>query len=165
MSPVSPPLNDLTREPAYNGADQLPTGDADFPPRQLAVTPVACPSGLAVIRDDPEKDFGVLNLPGPANYFDGNFHMMQQTCHSRPIVQGNTARHVVVSLLDRLERWDLQAQQRQLAAAKVKYIVIYRHNDVGWSFRWHTADGPKDQYPLVYPAIYDGTDVAVLRVY
>jgi hypothetical protein len=90
--------------------------------------------------------------------------MMQQTCHSRPIVQGNTSRYVVVSLLDRLESWDLQAQQRQLAAAKVKYIVN-RHNDVGWSFRWHTADGPKDHYPLVYPAIYDGTDVTVLRVY
>ena len=136
-----------------------------FPARRLAVTPVVCSSGLAVIRDDPEKDFGVLNLPGRVNYVDENFHMTQQTCHSRPIVQGNTARHIVVSLLDRLESWDLQAQQRQLAAAKVKYIVIYRHNDVGLPFRWHTADGPRDQYPLVYPAIYDDPDVTVLRVY
>ncbi len=34
-----------------------------FPARQLGMTPVNCSPGLAVIRDDPEKGFGVLDLP------------------------------------------------------------------------------------------------------
>ena len=133
-----------------------------FPARRLPMTPVACSSGLAVIRDDPEKDFGVLDLP--ASNFVGNFYMMQQTCHSRPIAQGDTSRDVVVSLRDRLESQDLKAQQRQLAAAKVKYILI-NHPNMGLLFHWRTADGPKDQYPWVYPVVYDGPDLTVLRVY
>ena len=36
----------------------------DFYPFHLAMTPVSCPPGLALIRDDPERDFGILNLPG-----------------------------------------------------------------------------------------------------
>ena len=67
--------------------------------------------------------------------------MLQQACHSRPIAQGDTSRDVVVSLRDRLETRDLQAQQRQLAAAKIKYIVINRYN-MGLFFPWdHTRDG------------------------
>ena len=34
-----------------------------FPAHGLAMTSVACSSGLAVIRNDPEKGFGVLDLP------------------------------------------------------------------------------------------------------
>ena len=135
-----------------------------FPARRLAMTPVACSSGLAIIRDDPEKGFGVLDLPR-WSYVESNVYMLQQACHSRPIAQGNTSRDMVVSLRDRLETRDLQAQQRQLAAAKVKYIVIHRHNNMGLPFHWRTADGPKDQYPWVYPAVYDGPDLTVLRVY
>ena len=138
-----------------------------FPAHRLAMTPVACSSGLAVIRDDPEKGFGVLDLPSgrPAGYVEGNFYMLQQAaCHFRPIAQGNTSRDVVVSVRDHLESRDLQAQQRQLAAAKVKYIVINRNN-MGLLFHWYPEDGPKDRYPLTYPTVYDGPDLTVLRVY
>jgi hypothetical protein len=136
----------------------------DFlPVRRLSMTPVACSVGLEVIRDDPEKDFGVLDLP--KWYFPSSFYMLQQACHSRPIAQGDTSRDVVVSLRDRLETRDLQAQQRQLAAAKIKYIVINRYN-MGLFFPWdHTRDGRRDQYLLTYPTIYDGPDLTVLRVY
>jgi len=138
-----------------------------FPVRSLAVTPVACSSGLAVIRDDPEQDFGVLDLPSgtPAGYVEGNFYMLQQAaCHSRPIAQGTTSRDVVVSLRDHLESWDLKAQQRQLAANKVKYIVINRHI-MGSQLDWHPEDGPKERYPASYPTVYDGPDLTILRVY
>jgi hypothetical protein len=135
-----------------------------FPARPLAMTPVACSSGLAVIRDDPEKGFGVLDLPR-WSHSESNFYMLQQACHSRPIAQGDTSRDVVVSLRSRLETRDLQAQQHQLAAAKIKYIVI-NHYNVGLFFPWdHTKDGPKDQYLLTYPTVYDGPDLTVLRVY
>ena len=122
-----------------------------------------CWGGLEVIRDDPEKDFGVLDLP--KWYFPSSFYMLQQACHSRPIAQGDTSRDVVVSLRDQLETRDLQAQQRQLAAAKNKYIVINRYN-MGLFFPWdHTRDGRRDQYLLTYPTVYDGPDLTVLRVY
>jgi hypothetical protein len=134
-----------------------------FPARRLSMTPVACSAGLAVIRDDPEKGFGVLDLP--KWYFPSSFYMLQQACHSRPIAQGDTSRDVVMSLRNRLETGDLQVQQRQLAAAKIKYIIINRHN-MGLFFPWdHTSDGAKEQYLLTYPTVYDGPDLTVLRVY
>jgi hypothetical protein len=135
-----------------------------FPARRLAMTPLACSSGLAVIRDDPEKGFGVLDLPSDA--FPRVIYMLHQACHSRPIAQGDTSRPgLVVSLRNRLETRDLEVQQRQLVAAKIKYIVINHHN-VGLFFPWDpTKDGPKDQYLLTYPTVYDGPDLTVLRVY
>jgi hypothetical protein len=134
-----------------------------FPAHRLAMTPVTCSSGLAVIRNDPEKGFGVLDLP--AGYDEDDFYMLQQAaCHSRPIAQASTSRNVVVSLRDHLESWDLRAQQRQLTAAKIKYIVIHRHS-TDFQFDWDAADGPKNQYPLTYPTVYDGSDLMVLRVY
>ncbi len=157
-----------------------------FPARHLPVTPVSCSPGLAIIRDDPEKDFGVLDLPS-GKYFEGNFYMLQQACHSRPIAQGVTSRDVVVSLRDHLEARDLQAQQRQLTAAKIKYIVVHHSASrlqLGWRpehepqdeylrtylvkynwFGWRTEDGPKDQYSSTYPVVYDAPDITLLRVY
>lgn len=139
-----------------------------FPARSLAMTPVACSPGLAVIRDDPEKDFGILDLPSgwPAGYVEGHFYMLQQAaCHSRPIAQGNTSRNVVVTLRDNLETSDsLEAQQRKLAASKVKYVIIHSHS-MGLAFNWYPEDGPRDQYPLTYTVVYDGPDLMVLRVY
>ena len=131
----------------------------DFlPVRRLAMTPVACSPGLSVIRDDPEKDSGVLDLP--FGYIEGNFYMLQQAaCHGHPIVQGNTSRNLVVSLRDRLETKNLQAQRRQLAGAGVKYIVVHR------MIPGHREDWPQDQYPLSYPAVYDSPDLSILLVY
>jgi hypothetical protein len=138
----------------------------DFlPARRLAMTPVVCSPGLAVIRDDPEKGFGVLNLPNSKPDYDtGDFYMLEQTCHGRPIAQGSTARNVVLSLRDHLETGDLRAQRHQLASAKIKYIVIY-HQAMGSRLPWRPADGPQDQYPQTYPVAYDSFDLTVLRVY
>ncbi len=127
------------------------------------MTPVACQPGLDIIRDDPEKDFGVLNLPGKS-YGEGNFYMLQQVCHGRPITQGNTSRNLVESLRDHLETFDLQVQRKQLANAKVKYIVI-THKVLQWSFKWNLEDGYLDQYPLNYPIVYDDFGLLILKVY
>jgi hypothetical protein len=135
-----------------------------FPARRLAMTPITCSPGLAVIRDDAEKGFGVLDMPS-GTYAEGNFFMLQQAaCHGRPILRGNTSRDVVVSLRDRLETRDLLAQQSQLAASKVKYIII-RAPSASFAFAWHPEDGPQSQYPLTYPVAYRGSDLTVLRVY
>jgi hypothetical protein len=137
-----------------------------FPVRRLPMTPVDCSPGFSVIRNDPERDFGVLNLPGgsPVAYIEGNFYMMQQACHGRPITQGNTSRNVVISLRDLLESKDLEIQRHDLAAAKVKYIVINR-NTLGLRFAWQPGDGPHDQYRLTYPVVYESPDLTILRVY
>src|SRR5262249_20575070 len=131
----------------------------DFYPFHLAITPVSCPPGLALIRDDPERDFGILNLRSYHNWD----YMLQQTCHGRPIVQGGTSRDVVVTLRDRLEMRNLQVQRSQLAAAKVKYIVISPPTE--WSFQWRPEDGPQAEYFRTYPVVYSDPDLTVLRVY
>src|SRR5262249_32618832 len=133
----------------------------DFYPFHVTITPVSCPPGLAFIRDDPEQGFGILNLP--SGYQEGNAYMLQQICHGRPIVQGETSRDVVVTLRDRLETQNLQAQRRQLAAAKIKYIVIASR--MGWLFQWRPEDGQQADYFRMYPIVYSGPDLTVLRVY
>src|SRR5262249_32807469 len=72
----------------------------DFYPASLDMTPIKCSPGLAVLRNDPDPDFGVLDLP--RGYYQGNYYMTQQACHGRPIVQGNTSRDMAVTLRDRL---------------------------------------------------------------
>ena len=133
----------------------------DFYPFHLAITPVSCPPGLALIRDDPERGFGILNLPG--GRIAGDAYMLQQTCHGRPIAQGETSRNVVVTLRDRLETQNLQAQRRQLAAAKIKYIVISPPTE--GLFAWRGLDGQQADYFRTYPIVYSGPDLTVFRVY
>jgi len=136
-----------------------------YPARTLPMTPVSCSPGLAVIRNDPEQGFGVLNLPSgrPALYAEGSAYMLQQACHKRPIAQGNLARDVVTTLRDRLETRDLEGQRKQLNEAKIKYIVITK--PAGDLYPWRADDGPLGQYLNTYPVVYDGSDIAVLRVY
>jgi hypothetical protein len=138
-----------------------------FPAHRLPMTPISCSTGLVAVRDDPEPGFGVLDLPAHGQgYYDieGNFYMLQQAaCHSRPIVQGNTSRKVVVSLQDRLSP-DLEIQHRQLMAAKVKYIIIHKNND-DRLFHWGPENAPQSEYRLKYSMIYDGSDAMVLKVY
>ena len=132
----------------------------DFYPFHVAMTPVSCSPALAAIRDDAERGFGILNLPGES-YRENNAYMLQQVCHGRPIVQGQTSRDLVVSLRDRLEKFDLDAQRRQLTDAKVKYIIITDRKGQRWR--------PEDELPAnltqKYPIVYDGPDLTVLRVY
>jgi hypothetical protein len=133
----------------------------DFYPRHLAMTPVSCSPGLALIRDDPEGGFGILNLPGGRIASDA--YMLQQICHGRPIVQGEASRDVVVTLRDRLETQNLEAQRRQLSAAKIKYIVISPRT--GELFLWRERDGQQADYSRTYPIVYSGSDLTILRVY
>jgi hypothetical protein len=144
----------------------------DFYPFHLAITPVSCPLGLELIRDDPERGFGILNLP--RGYEESNAYMLQQMCHDRPIVQGQTSRDAVVTLRDRLETQNLQVQRHQLAAANVKYIVITPRSQelFAWGprgpkelFSWHPADGEQADYFRTYPMVYHDSDLTILRVY
>jgi hypothetical protein len=132
----------------------------DFTPVHLASTPAACPPALQTIARDP-ADFGVLDLP--RGYGEGNAAMMLSACHGKPIVVGETARRMGVSLADRLVTNDLAAQQRQLAAAHVKYIVLHRPQ--GDLFHWNKADGAWADYAQTYRAVRDSGDMTVLRVY
>jgi hypothetical protein len=132
----------------------------DFLPVNLASTPAACPPALAAIASDPEA-VGVLDLP--RGYESGNAAMMLAACHGKPIVAGETARKLGLTLLDRLETRDLAAQQRQLIAAQVKYVVL--HHAQGQLFRWNKADGARGDYPHIYRGIGHDRDVTVLRVY
>jgi len=136
----------------------------DFlPVHALPMTPFACSPGLALIRDDPEADFGVLNLPN-TGYEANNLYMTQQVCHGRPITGGNTSRDLVVSLRDRLATRDLDLQRRQLVAAHVKYIVLNRR-PIGIPLRWHGQDGSPQAYESFYRVVYAGSDLTVLRGY
>ena len=125
----------------------------DFAPVGLAATPASCPAPLQVIAED-KTEFGVLDLPG--GYENGNAAMMLSACHGHPIVQGETARKMGTSLADRLEMRDLAAQQRQLAAARVKYIVLHPSSKGGTSL---------GGYPQAYPVVGQDRDVTVLKVY
>jgi hypothetical protein len=139
----------------------------DFvPARQLPATSITCSRGLDIIRDDPEKDFGVLNLPS-RGYSEQNFYMMRQAaCHNRPILHGVTSRNLVISLRDHLEVSDFQAQRRQLVDARVKYIVLHsRGESIDLRFAWPPQDGQRSQYLATYRVVYDSSDLVVLRVY
>jgi hypothetical protein len=133
----------------------------DFTPVKIAVTPATCPAALATIARDPNQGFGVLDLPG--GYGNGNAYMMLSACHGHAIVQGETSRQMSVTLKDRLKTDNLAAQKRQLAAARVKYIVL--HKPKGDMFRWNRADGAWQDYPKIYRSRSDGPDMTVFQVY
>jgi hypothetical protein len=145
------------------------------PARPLPMTPFACPTGLEAIRNDPEAGFGVLDLP-PHGYAERNLFMAQQACHGRPIVLGNTSRRLADTLGDRLDTWNVEAQRRQLVAARVKYVVL-RLQVVGggttaaeppaYSLRpaWRREDAPRSHYEAAYALVHDGPDIAIFRVY
>jgi hypothetical protein len=132
----------------------------DFTPTHLASTPVVCSPALRIIANDPGK-FGVLDLP--SSYAAGNAAMMLSACHGKAIVQGETARRLGFTLADQLEVHDMAAQQRQLAGAHVKYIVL--HKPQGQLFQWSRKDGDFATYARVYPLIYAGKEMLLLRVY
>jgi hypothetical protein len=145
------------------------------PARALALTPVSCPAGLGLIRDDPETGFGVLDLP-PHGYAERNFYMLQQVCHGRPLVLGNTSRRAGPTLGDRLDTWTLKAQRAQLLASKVKYVVLRAHTGadrqpatapVGQSLRfaWGPKDAPPAHYAATYRVIHASPALTIFRVY
>jgi hypothetical protein len=141
----------------------------DFWPAKIDTTPISCTPGDAVIRDDPETDFGVLNLPVgllnlPGGYIPGNASMAEQVCHHRPIVIANTSHEETQSLSARLEVKDLWLQRKQLIDSKVKYIVLRRKDDA--VYRWTKKEnGERDAYSQTYTAVYEDAEVLIFRVY
>jgi hypothetical protein len=133
----------------------------DFYPANLAATPVACPQGLAVLKADPERGFGVLNLPW--GYAEEDSYMLEQVCHRRPIVDGMTSREMGTTLLYRLSLKDFSRQREELAQAHVKYILLHRP----WRglYAWNKEMPPMAKFLKSYRAVYDGPDMIVLRVY
>jgi hypothetical protein len=132
-----------------------------YPAHQLSVTALSCSPGFSIIRNNTEQDFGVLTLPD--GYVAGNAMMMQQACHGRPIVQGNIARTVTLTLRDRLETADLRAQREQLTTNRVKYIVVNFPKDR--LFAWGKGDGLLPDYLALYPVLYKDDDIGILQVY
>jgi hypothetical protein len=150
----------------------------DFYPANLPTSAITCSPGWAVIRDDPDKNFGILDLPG--GYNEGNFDMALQVCHGRPIAQGCISREIVQTLRDRLETADMLAQQAQLTANNIKYIILHReqltgnkmkyvdlHFDVDLYnlYRWRPTDGDMSRYLQIYPSIYEDNELTILKVY
>jgi len=133
----------------------------DFYPANLAATPVACPRGFAVLKQDPERGFGVLNLPW--GYAEEDSYMLDQVCHLRPIVDGMTTRDMGDTLLYHLSLKDLSRQREQLAQAHVKYLLLHRPS--GGFYKWNKQMPPVAQFLKSYRAVYQGPDMIVLRVY
>jgi hypothetical protein len=133
----------------------------DFYPANLMSTPVACPRGLAVLTEDHEPGFGVLNVP--FGYAEGDSYMFEQVCHGRPIVDGITSREMGETLLYRLSVNNLSKQRRQLAQARVKYILLHRPRN--GLYVWNKEIAPISQFLKAYRTAYDGPDMIVLRVY
>jgi len=132
----------------------------DFMPMHLKSTPAACPPALQAIANDPEQA-GVLDLP--RGYGEGNAAMMLAACHGHPIVAGETARQMGVTLLDKLQTRDLAVQQRQLAAAHVKYMILHRPKD--GLFQWQARDGVWNAYVHTYRMVDQDQAMMVLRVF
>jgi hypothetical protein len=133
----------------------------DFYPARVQMTPVVCPAGLSVLRADPDKTFGVLDLPN--GHAEGTYFMMLQHCHGRPIAQGVVSRQLYPTLADRLEMGDLDKQRRQLETAKIKYIVI--HKPLGELFAWPQDGADRAAYAKTYKTVRDNSDLTILRVY
>ncbi|HWY17003.1 MAG TPA: hypothetical protein VNX86_17860 [Rhizomicrobium sp.] len=133
----------------------------DFYPANLAATPVACPSGLTVLKTDPDRGFGVLNLP--LSYADADSYMLEQACHGRPLVDGITSREMATTLINRLSFGDVPTQREQLIRAHVKYILVHRPRN--GLYAWSKELPPVAQFRKNYRAAYDGPDMIVLRVY
>lgn len=133
----------------------------DFYPVNLPATSISCTPGLEVVKADPDRGFGVLNLP--LRYAEEDAYMFEQVCHHHPIVDGRTAREMSETLLYRLSWTDLPQQQKQLAQAHVKYLLLHRQRD--GLYRWNKQLAPVSAYTKNYHIVYDGWDMTVLRVY
>lgn len=133
----------------------------DFYPAHYRITPIACTPGLEIIRNDPARDFGVLNIPRGQEA--DNAALTEQTCHGRPVVLGEVARATALTLRDTLETSDMQAQRRQLTEAKVKYILLRLEDDE--IRRWRENDGKAENYLAAYPAVHTERNLAILQVY
>jgi hypothetical protein len=136
---------------------------ADFWTPCRTTTPVRLPPAYtAILRQEPTKDFGILDLPGRSVLLSARY-MMYQTLHQIPIVQGYLARKPSRSLIDSLEYEDLLAQREQLRSAHVKYIVIHKQ-----LLGQKPSEGKEldpDRYAEEYGKFFEDGENLVLRVY
>ena len=133
----------------------------DFFPVHLPTTPMDCAPDLALLARDSDRNARVLDLP--SGYRESNFYMAQQACHGHPIAQGVIARRLTSSLADRLDVKDLAAQDRQLRAAGIKYILL--HHPGSGMFKWDNgSDGAPDAYRNAYKILSDTPDMTILRI-
>ena len=126
----------------------------DFYPVHLTSTPAVCPPQFAMLRNDPDRDFGVVSLPG--GYRPQNLAMFDQTCHGRPLAGGNTSRVLAEPLLAQVHT------RAQLKQARVKYVIV---RPDGAPFHWNREDALHARLVATYPHVYDGADMTILRVY
>ena len=134
----------------------------DFYPAHLAATPVTCPKGLAMLKADPERGFGVFNLP--ISYADEDSYMLDQICDGRALIDGMTAREMGQTLIDRLSLTDPVRQREQLRRAHVKYVVI--HKPRNGLYAWNDdVMPPMAKVEHAYREVYNDSQLIVLRTY
>lgn len=140
----------------------------DFYSISSAMTPVELPPCYAAVVEDPDRDFGVLDVP-----YDMGRYQLYQLLHKRPIVQGYIGRRVEDVLNDKLV-YDLKRlplQKLQLKAAKVKYVIIHKRK-MEWDpadredrAYWLTLTAVSKAYERIYTKVYEDAAATVFRVY
>jgi hypothetical protein len=137
----------------------------DFAPIGLEATSVSCSPGFAILHNDPEPRFGVLNLPHGGRYpgVNNEVYMMEATCHGRPIVEVVIARSSTDLVVDHIRTDDLEMQRQQLLTNHVKYIVLHRTSP--HLLEWQSSDGPLAQYEKIYHRVYSDSTIDILQVY
>jgi hypothetical protein len=137
----------------------------DFAPSRLEATSVFCSPGFAILRNDPEPRFGVLNLPhgGREPGVNSEAYMVEATCHGRPIVEVMISRNASDLVVDHIRMDDLNMQRQQLITNHVKYIVLHRESP--HLLEWQSSDGPLAQYEKTYHKVYSDSTIDILQVY
>ena len=127
----------------------------DLFPRVSARTPVSLPACYEVLTEQ-HHPRAILDLPG--GYVEANTYMMYQTMHGLPIVQGQVARKLKPTLIDRLDTLDLIHQREQLASSGVTHIVMHKN------FLEAEASATIERYSNVYDLVYDDSSHTVFVV-
>ena len=133
----------------------------DFWPAHIPMSDAVCPADFTLIRDDPEKGFGVLTVP--FNYVAADWAMFGQTCHGRPIVQFSLSRVLRPSLSAHLEQHDMALQRQQLLQARVKYIIVIPQQR--GTILHDPVDARSSPYFATYRVVARQPTFAILEVY
>ena len=142
----------------------------DYRPKAFAMSEIALPPCYQVIQADPDKNFGIYELP-----WDYARYMMHQTIHGIPCVQGYMGRRIERTLLDKLviskNPGFIRIHHLLLQQAHVKYIIIYKRRAL-----WKSGDIYSEIfsrnwtqiakfYALEFPRVYADDSAEVFQVY
>ncbi len=131
----------------------------DFYPSRLESTPVFCPPAYTAVNNNPDGDFGIINLP--ASYIQNNMYMMYQAaCSHQPMANGSISRKLEGSLIDSISLFDLKIQKNELEKRQIKYIFVHKEPLDGNVTRINL-----DAYKKYYPLIKEDDYIALLKVY